>query len=80
MEAFVRDQRFVTGLDKVDEQHRHLVDLVNLVGDILVSQHASEDDLKTIFKPLADYAHFHFAEEGKGTTFRVWLPIGGPAA
>jgi hemerythrin-like metal-binding protein len=63
MEAFVWDQRFVTGLETVDEQHRHLVDIVNLVGDILTAQHASEDDLQTIFKQLADYAHLHFADE-----------------
>ena len=63
MEAFVWDQRFVTGLEKVDEQHRHLVDLVNLVGEILLAAHASEDDLQAIFKQLADYAHLHFAEE-----------------
>ncbi|MGE5467594.1 MAG: hemerythrin domain-containing protein [Ignavibacteria bacterium] len=63
MEAFVWDQRFVTGLDKVDEQHRHLVDIVNLVGDILTSRHSSEDDLQTIFNQLAEYAHFHFGEE-----------------
>ncbi|HEX8988095.1 MAG TPA: ATP-binding protein [Rhodocyclaceae bacterium] len=63
MEAFVWDQRFVTGLDSVDAQHRHLVDIVNLVGEILMSRHSSEDDLQTIFKQLADYAHLHFADE-----------------
>ncbi len=65
MEAFVWDQRFVTGLEKVDAQHRRLVDIVNLVGDILTAQHASEDDLQTIFRQLADYARFHFADEEK---------------
>jgi len=63
MDAFVWNQRFVTGLDKVDEQHHHLVDVVNLVGDMLVAEHSSEDDLQTIFKQLAEYARFHFAEE-----------------
>jgi hemerythrin-like metal-binding protein len=63
MEAFVWDQRFVTGLEKVDEQHHHLVDVVNLVGDMLTSQHTPEEDLQAIFQQLADYAHFHFSEE-----------------
>jgi hemerythrin-like metal-binding protein len=63
MEAFVWDQRFVTGLDKVDEQHHQLVDIVNRVGDIMTSPQASEADLQGIFKQLAEYARFHFAEE-----------------
>ncbi|MDD5249820.1 MAG: ATP-binding protein [Rhodocyclaceae bacterium] len=63
MEAFVWDQRFVTGLEKVDAQHRHLVDIVNLVGDILMARHSSEDDLQAIFTQLAEYARFHFGEE-----------------
>ena len=36
MRAFVWDQRFVTGIELVDEQHKHLVDLVNETGDLLL--------------------------------------------
>ena len=36
MEAFVWDDRFVTGIEIVDQQHRHLVDVVNQVGDMLL--------------------------------------------
>lgn len=34
MDAFVWDERFVTGLASVDAQHQHWVELVNNVGDL----------------------------------------------
>jgi two-component system, NtrC family, sensor kinase len=64
MEAFVWDQRFVTGIDIVDTQHRHLVDIVNQVGDMLLGgSQFSESALQALFKQLADYAVQHFADE-----------------
>ena len=63
MDAFVWDRRFATGLETVDSQHRHLVDIVNLVGDMLAAEHSSAEDIEAIFRQLADYARFHFAEE-----------------
>ncbi|HZV55128.1 MAG TPA: hemerythrin domain-containing protein [Rhodocyclaceae bacterium] len=64
MEAFVWDQRFVTGIDIVDEQHQRLVAIVNEVGDLLLSgDQVSEGRLQIIFKQLADYARRHFADE-----------------
>lgn len=66
MDAFVWDDRFVTGIDIVDRQHRHLVDIVNQVGNMLLSGNAvSEDTLQGLFKQLADYAVQHFADEEK---------------
>lgn len=63
MQAFVWDDRFVTGLELVDEQHRHLVDLVNETGDMLLQGDASKAQANKIFAELADYAHVHFATE-----------------
>lgn len=63
MEAFSWDQRFETGIAKVDQQHRHLVDLVNLAGDILLEGKASEEELQKLFGQLANYAIDHFNEE-----------------
>ncbi|HTY98812.1 MAG TPA: ATP-binding protein [Rhodocyclaceae bacterium] len=66
MDAFVWDQRFVTGLEEVDKQHHRLVEIVNEVGDMLMSSTAAtEGKLQTLFKQLADYAHYHFADEEK---------------
>ncbi|MDD2915620.1 MAG: bacteriohemerythrin [Gallionella sp.] len=63
MEAFTWDQRFETGLEMVDHQHRHLVDLVNVAGNILLGGKASEAELQDLFSQLADYAIYHFNEE-----------------
>ena len=63
MHAFVWDQRFITGLESVDDQHQHLVDMVNQVGDLLLAGQADEAHLQPIFHQLADYARFHFADE-----------------
>ncbi len=63
MKTFNWDARFVTGLATVDEQHRHLVDMVNQVGDLLLDGTADEAHLQPIFHELAEYARFHFADE-----------------
>jgi two-component system NtrC family sensor kinase len=64
MEAFVWDERFVTGIEIVDTQHHHLVDVVNQVGDMLLGGDAvGESELQALFKDLADYAVKHFADE-----------------
>lgn len=66
MDAFVWDDRFVTGIDIVDRQHHHLVDVVNQVGDMLLdASEVSESALQGLFKQLADYAVQHFADEEK---------------
>jgi two-component system NtrC family sensor kinase len=65
METFVWDQRYMTGLPTVDEQHRHLVDIVNRVGNMLLATQTSETELQGVFKELAEYARFHFVEEEK---------------
>ena len=64
MDAFVWSDRLSTGVESVDTQHQHLIELVNRVGDLLIAGDViSEEQLTTIFKDLADYARFHFADE-----------------
>jgi two-component system NtrC family sensor kinase len=64
IEAFVWSDRFATGIESVDGQHRQLVDIVNQVGDRMVSGEAlDEGEAQALFKRLADYARFHFADE-----------------
>lgn len=64
MQAFVWDQRFDTGIDKVDAQHKHLVDIVNRLGQLLESgTDLDSEALKSLFHDLAQYAHRHFADE-----------------
>ena len=63
MKAFEWDHRFETGLPMVDKQHRHLVDLVNVAGDMLLAGTSTAAESQNLFKQLADYAVYHFNEE-----------------
>ncbi|PKO33706.1 MAG: histidine kinase [Betaproteobacteria bacterium HGW-Betaproteobacteria-7] len=66
MHAFLWDQRFETGIDTVDRQHQHLVDVVNQLGQLLESGvDLAGDNLQQMFHDLAQYAHRHFADEEK---------------
>ena len=66
MHAFLWDQRFETGIDVVDRQHQHLVDVVNELGQLLESgADLAGDSLQKMFHDLAQYAHRHFADEEK---------------
>jgi hemerythrin-like metal-binding protein len=62
IEAFIWDNKFNTGVDVVDEQHRKLVDLINRLGSI--SGHlTSTKDLGDILTELANYTVYHFNTE-----------------
>lgn len=64
MKAFIWDQTFVTGIEKVDEQHHFLVDLMNRFGDALIASKSLDDgELASIFGQLAEYAQYHFSTE-----------------
>jgi len=64
MEIFVWDEHFVTGLERVDEQHHFLIDLINRFGESLVASKSMEDSkLVSVFGQLADYAKYHFSAE-----------------
>jgi hemerythrin len=64
MDAFQWNPCFLTGLDDVDEQHRHLVQVINRFGELVMRQEgASGEAVESVFAELAAYAQYHFAEE-----------------
>jgi hemerythrin len=64
MESFVWTPCFVTGLKTVDEQHHHLVDVINHFGDLILQpQGSSNAETESTFGELARYAQYHFREE-----------------
>jgi hemerythrin-like metal-binding protein len=63
MQAFVWNSRFETGIASVDEQHRRLVEIVNLMGDVLIDGSSTEESIGDVFGKLAEYAQYHFADE-----------------
>ena len=55
---------FETGIEEVDQQHRHLVDLVNSVAPALaVADGTIPENMGDLFGQLLDYAAEHFATE-----------------
>ncbi|HMW18875.1 MAG TPA: bacteriohemerythrin [Accumulibacter sp.] len=66
MEAFSWNECYVTGLTAIDEQHRHLVGILNGFGELLMQTHEpTSDELETISQQLTHYAQYHFQEEEK---------------
>ena len=61
--TFIWTQDFETGLSVVDEQHHHLVDLINDFSDSLMNGTGSEQQTLTLFEELKDYTYYHFIEE-----------------
>ena len=63
MAAFIWDSSFATGLDNVDAQHFHMVEIINEFGKQLVMNELSEKEIEAVFQELYDYTLYHFQEE-----------------
>jgi len=63
-DAFVWNDRFLTGIEIVDRQHRGLVDILNRVGALAEGETRPDPGLLAeIFGRLVAYAHEHFSDE-----------------
>ncbi|MDZ7753769.1 MAG: bacteriohemerythrin [Gammaproteobacteria bacterium] len=63
-QTFQWTERFETGLTEVDDQHRHLVDIINAIGErVRENLEVPVDDIAALYRDLRDYAVYHFAEE-----------------
>lgn len=64
MQTFQWNPSFMTGLVEVDEQHRHLTDLINHLGMVITRpEEVDSSELEAIFNTLADYTQHHFSNE-----------------
>ena len=63
MKAFQWTRKFETGFVEVDQQHRYLVDLINLLGDATTEKSENSVNIEAIVEDLVDYAQYHFTEE-----------------
>lgn len=62
VEVFPWSENFETGISLIDQQHKRLVDLLNLLASHLA--HRSDvPALNSIFNELAEYALYHFKTE-----------------
>ncbi|PPB53681.1 GGDEF domain-containing protein [Campylobacter hyointestinalis] len=61
---FVWNKDFETNIPLVDEEHAHLVELINELGSKISNQEALEiADISSVFNKLFDYAKYHFGDE-----------------
>ncbi|SER04258.1 hemerythrin [Amphritea atlantica] len=64
MESFHWDQGFLTGIADIDDQHHHLVDVINSFGELISGREAPNySDVEALFSELTEYTHYHFSEE-----------------
>jgi len=63
MDSFLWDTHFETGLSKVDDQHRQLVDIINQFGSLSAENDLVFEDIEKIFSKLTDYSSHHFRDE-----------------
>lgn len=65
MQILQWDSCLETGLEEVDQQHRHLVQLTNDFGTLLSLDKIESDDVENLFSELVSYSEYHFEEEEK---------------
>ncbi len=64
MKLMVWSEHFVTGIDKIDIQHRHLVDLINDAAPMLTQMgKVAAREVQSLLDRLAEYALSHFKYE-----------------
>lgn len=60
------DSKYDVGIEAVDKQHRHLVDLMNDLYDACLGEKLELDQkFKDVMKELVDYVMVHFKDEEK---------------
>lgn len=62
MPLVVWDQEFEVGIEIIDDQHRHLVELLNATHGLIVVTEAREA-ITSVVNMLLDYATYHFGTE-----------------
>ena len=70
-DVFPWNDNFVTGIALVDDQHRHLVHLINKLANHL-ARGIRAVEIRQVFEELANYAEVHFRDEES-----VWGPAFG---
>ncbi len=63
MKPFRWDENYNTDLLAVDQQHRHLVEQINLLGALSSQHEIDPEQVENLFADLKDYAEYHFREE-----------------
>jgi hemerythrin len=57
------EERYLLGVEQFDDHHKHLVDLLNQVHGMFLSNEVAEGKLQEILDSLEEYANYHFDQE-----------------
>ncbi len=63
MNLFQWDKTFETGIAVVDQQHQHLVTVINQFGGLITHSRVDNIAIETVFDELTRYAQYHFTTE-----------------
>ncbi|MBE0501498.1 MAG: GGDEF domain-containing protein [Desulfuromonadales bacterium] len=63
MDLFQWDKTFETGIAAVDQQHQHLVTVINQFGDLITHNRVDNIAIEAVFDELTRYAQYHFTTE-----------------
>lgn len=61
--VFVWSKEFETDFDKIDTEHKYLVEIINSLGKRLSQANPTFKELEPIFNELFDYTKYHFKNE-----------------
>jgi hemerythrin len=62
MDFFVWNEKFNTGVETIDSQHKKLVSIINALNNAVHESHAGPA-IGGIISELEDYTRYHFSEE-----------------
>ncbi|ASM39923.1 diguanylate cyclase [Campylobacter sputorum subsp. bovis] len=65
IKMFVWNETFETGIDIVDKQHKHLVDLINNIAEQINLSTLDFKDMIFFLQEVIDYTVYHFNDEEK---------------
>ncbi len=64
MDFFKWEDSYSVGVRKIDEQHKKLFDLINQLGNAMITG-KGRDIISKLLKELKDYTVYHFTDEEK---------------
>ena len=63
VESFHWDNNYILGIESVDKQHKHLVDLTNQLAEIVSENKQDLEAIRKLIDKLSDYTIYHFHDE-----------------
>ena len=66
-DAFAFTDKYITGIELVDEEHKHLFDIIRDTNDVIHAEllHDKYDEIIRLLSELREYTETHFSDEEK---------------